>query len=209
MALQTPYSKIAPAGGAYRISLYTGNLAAGLAAAAPIFSVRWTSTAARMIIQQLYVDMAVVTAYTTAQPIGNSVYFARSFTTSDSGGTAITTTQTADQALDSKQIGPGNSAQSLLFAGNGDMRIATTAAISAGTRTLDDQPLYSWLSGASAIGVASASVDPEFGKATSTNPITIRANEGLVITNDFLLGAVGVIIVRIALEWTEVGNNYT
>ena len=205
MAQFPPYSKRAPAGGGYRIAMYTGSVAAGLAAAAPIFSLRWTSTSTRMIIQSMVLDFYVVTAYTNAQGIGNSLYFARAFTTSDTGGTAITTTQTLDQSLDSKQI-PG---QSQLFAGNGDMRIATTAALSAGTRTLDDQALYSWIGSASAIGAASNNPDLILGNQDATNPLTIRANEGIIITNDILLGAVGVIVWNIGIEWTEVSNNYT
>jgi hypothetical protein len=209
MAVQVPYSKRAPAGGGYRISMYSGAIAAGVAAAAPVFSLRWTSTAARMIIQSIVLDFGVTTAYTNAQPIGNSLYFARSFTVSDSGGTAITTTQTADQALDTKQINASGSAQSLLFAGSGDMRIATTAALAAGTRTLDDQALYTWLAGATALGACSNNPDVYFGYQDSTNPLVLRANEGIVITNDILLSAVGVIQLNIGIEWTEVGNNYT
>lgn len=133
------------------------------------------------------------------------MYFARAYTVTDTGGTAITTTQTLDQSLDSKQI-PG---QSLLFAGNGDMRIATTAALAAGTRTLDDQALYTWLASSGTIGVASNNPDLYLGYQDATNPLTIRANEGIVITNDLLLGATGVVTWTIGLEWTEVGNNYT
>jgi hypothetical protein len=209
MALNVPFSKRAPAGGGYRISMYSGNIVAGLAAAAPIWSLRWTSTSNRMIIQSIMFDFAVITAYGTAQAIENSLWFARSFTASDSGGTAITTTQTKDQSLDSAQINGSGSAQSLLFAGNGDLRIATTATLTAGTRTLDDQALYSWLGGATAIGVCSNNPDVIFGQQDATNPLVLRANEGLIITNDLLLGATGVIQINVCLEWTEVPNNYT
>jgi hypothetical protein len=162
-----------------------------------------------MIVQSIMLDFYVVTAYGAAQAIANSLYFARSFTGSDSGGTAITATQTNDQALDTKQIGVGGNAQSLLFAGNGDMRIATTATLTAGTRTLDDQALYSWIGSASAVGACSNNPDLVLGWQDSTNPLTIRANEGFIITNDILLGATGVIVFNVSLEWTEVGNNYT
>ena len=184
-------------------------MVAGLAAAAPIFSLRWTSTASRMIIQSINLDFYTSTAFTTVQAIGNSLYFARAYTVTDTGGTAITTTQANDQALDTKQIGVGGTAQSLLFAGNGDMRIATTGTLTAGTRTLDDQALYTWLASSGTIGVASNNPDVYFGYQDATNPLTIRANEGIVITNDLLLGATGVVIWTIGLEWTEVGNNYT
>lgn len=203
MALNPPYSKRAPAGGGYRISMYTGSVVAGLAAAAPILSCRWTSTSTRMIVQSIMLDFYTVTAYGTAQAIANSLWFARSWTISDSGGTAITTTQTKDQALDTTMP------QSLLFAGNGDMRIATTATLTAGTRTLDDQALYSWIGSSTAIGTSSNNPDLILGQQDATNPITIRANEGFVITNDILLGATGVLVWNICLEWTEVSNNYT
>jgi hypothetical protein len=165
-----------------------------------------------MIIQGIFLDFYVQTAYTNAQGIGNSVYFARSFTSNGSGGTAITTTQTLDQALDSKQITGTSGAsqgQSQIFAGNGDMRIATTAALGAGTYTLDDQPLYTFIGGATGLGVCTNNPDLIFGQQDATNPLTLRYNEGIVITNDILLGAVGVIVLNIGLEWTEVSNNYT
>ena len=205
MAQFPPYSKRAPAGGGYRIAMYTGSVVAGLAAAAPIFSCRWTSTSTRMIVQSIMLDFYTITAFGTAQVVANSLWFARSWTISDSGGTAITTTQTLDQSLDSKQI-PG---QSQLFAGNGDMRIATTATLTAGTRTLDDQALYSWIAGSTGQGVTSNNPDLILGNQDATNPLTIRANEGFVITNDVLLGATGVIVWSIGIEWTEVSNNYT
>jgi hypothetical protein len=156
-----------------------------------------------MIVQSIMLDFYTVTAYGTAQAIANSLWFARSWTISDSGGTAITTTQTKDQALDTTMP------QSLLFAGNGDMRIATTATLTAGTRTLDDQALYSWIGSSTAIGTSSNNPDLILGQQDATNPITIRANEGFVITNDILLGATGVLVWNICLEWTEVSNNYT
>ena len=203
MALKPPYSKVAPAGGGYRLAMYTGSVVAGLAAAAPIFSCRWTSTSTRMIVQSIMLDFYVVTAYGTAQGIGNSLYFARNWTISDSGGTAIVTTQTKDQALDTTMP------QSQIWAGSGDIRIATTAALTAGTRTLDDQALYSWLGSASAIGAASNNPDLVLGWMDATNPLTFRQNEGFVITNDILLGATGVIVWNIGFEWTEVSTNYT
>lgn len=209
MALQVPYSKRAPAGGGYRIAMYTGSMVAGLAAGAPIFSCRWTSTAARMIVQSIMLDFYTVTAYGTAQAIGNSLWFARSFTVSDSAGTPITTTQANDQALDTKQIGVAGTGQSLIFSGSGDMRIATTLTLTAGTRTLDDQALYSWIGSSTAIGTSSNNPDLQMGWQDATNPLTIRANEGFIITNDILLGATGVIVWNIGIEWTEVGNNYT
>lgn len=204
MALNVPYSKRAPAGGAYRIALKTGAVAAGVAAAAPLFAIQWTDTQTRMVIQSLNLNVVVTTAYGTAQTLAFSLFAARAFTVADSGGTAITTTQTLDQALDR------NMGQSRLFAGNGDMRIATTAAITAGTRTLDDQPMYTWVSGLSAtLTQATQNYPIEFGILDATNPMTLRQNDGLVITNDVLLGATGVIVVYLAIEWTEVPNNYT
>ena len=209
MGTQVPYSKRAPAGGGYRIAMYTGNMVAGLAAAAPIFTIRWASASSRMIIQAVYLDFFTQTAFTTAQGIGNSLYFARTYTVASTGGTAVTTTQTNDQALDGKQIGVGGNAQSLIFAGSGDMRIAGTVALTAGTYTLDDQPLYSWIGTTSTIGTSSNNPDVLFGYQDATNPLTLRYNDGIVITNDFVLGAVGVVVWNIGIEWTEVGNNYT
>jgi len=203
MANMTPASKHAPAGGGYRLTMKTGALT-GLSATNPIFSLQWTHLTTKMVIQSVEVQVGVTTAYGTAQNQAFSLFFARSFTAADSGGTAITKTQTNDQALDT-QFG-----QSLLFAGNGDCRISSTGTLTAGTRTLDDQPLAGWIFGATALALAPAPSGParkEFGILDATNPITLRQNEGIVILNDVTMGATGVVLVYVTIEWTEVPGN--
>jgi hypothetical protein len=203
MANMTPASKHAPAGGGYRLTMKTGALT-GLSATNPLFSLRWTHLSTKMVIQAIDVQLGVTTAYGTAQLTAFSLFFARSFTASDSGGTAFTTTTTLDSALDS------NFGQSLLFAGNGDCRISSTGTLTAGTRTLDDQPLTGWIFGTNALAVApapSGDSRKQFGTLDATNPITLRQNEGLVITNDILMGATGVVLVYVSIEWQEVPGN--
>lgn len=104
----------------------------GLAANTPLFSMRWGSAAGLFVL--LKVEIAVITsvAASAAAITERQLVVARGFTTSDTGGTAVTLT--------------GNNAKrrtnmptSLVT----DMRFGTT--ITAGTRTLDANPFASVL----------------------------------------------------------------
>ena len=193
MAIRTPISKIAPAGDAYRISLMSG-LITVLNAADPIFSLRWTSTTHRMIIQELTMNFDLTTAFGGAQDVAWGAYFARTFTASDSGGTA--TTLTGDNGKLDTTFSTTRVA---------DMRISTTLALTAGTRTLDTQP-FMISSGISGNAVGNSMPNPRFmiGTENSTNPLTIRLNEGIIIAPLITMGAAGVGHFFVQIGWTEV-----
>ncbi|MFA5377268.1 MAG: hypothetical protein WC455_16075 [Dehalococcoidia bacterium] len=198
MASRTPYSKIAPAGGAYRISLKSGATTV-LNAGDCVWSCRWTSTTLRAIIQKLRVNWVVTTAFDAAQLLDYGLYFARAFTATDSAGTA--STLTGDNCkLDTNF-------PTTAFA---DIEIATAAAVTAGTRTLDSQPLVTrngWATTTAGTVAADPNVEYQFGTLDATNPITLRADEGLALNVLTTMGASGVVRVYVEMEWTEVPVN--
>jgi len=114
--------------GSYSKAMVSGTMAAGLAAGSTIFSWRNSSVNIMPLRRLLFGAMDNV-AFTAG--IGNfSLFFARAFTASASGGTAGTLT--------------GNNGKlRTAFATTtlGDMRISTTAALTNGTRTLDTDPV--------------------------------------------------------------------
>jgi hypothetical protein len=194
--------------GHYRIAVPTG-LTTGLTANAPIFAARWNSTTIRALITRLEVQAVLVTPFTAAQEITVAAYYARSWTAADTGGTSVTLTTPFNQQNSIADVAPIVT-----------MNVATTAAITAGTRTLDGNALL-WTSAAQTLAAASAgplftydifelnSADSQFplniqganalwqGIGTATGP------EGIVVTCPVAQSAGGTVRYVIEMEWLE------
>lgn len=83
-----------------------------------------------MLVRHIGIGFLTTTAFTTAQIGDYGLFFARSFTASNSGGTAFSI------------AGNNTKVRTSLVAPNAmDARIATTATLTAGTRTLDTKAL--------------------------------------------------------------------
>lgn len=177
--------------GAYQLSVPTGAITT-IAAGAPIFSFRWApGTGALCVVKRISVGFVCTTGFGVAQTMGFGVFAARSFSGSDSGQTAIVLT------------GNNNKYRtSLGTTGVTDARVAGTAAITVGTRTLDANPLgltYFWVPG---VGTSLAQTDL-ISYDANDYPIVLANNEGLVINNSILMGATGVGNAIINIEWFE------
>ena len=112
--------------GSYRVSAISGTIAPGLAAAAEIYQFRWTATPQLALIWGFQID-GLSSDGTPFLANGSSVgmNIARSWTADGSGGTTITPT--------------GNTGKLRTSMGTslvGSMRIASTAALGAGTKRL-------------------------------------------------------------------------
>ncbi|MCE5191226.1 MAG: hypothetical protein LLG08_05650 [Actinomycetia bacterium] len=190
--VMAPY-KTAPERAEYKMTATTGAITT-IAADGPVFSMRWTSSSLIAVIKRIGISVGVRTAYGTAQTTDYGLYFARSFTASDSGGTALTLT-TDNGKLDT-------SFPTTAFAA-GDVRISTTAVITAGTRTLDAQPMAITVAQTNALATV-FNDDWTFGETFGRQPIILRQNEGIVIHNLFLMGATGVLRLYVTVEWAEV-----
>jgi len=177
--------------GAFQLSVPTGAVTT-LAAGAPVFSFRWApGTGAVCVVKRISVGFVCTTAFGAAQQMGLGVYAARSFSGSDSGQTAVVLT------------GNNNKYRtSLAGSAMTDVRVSGTAAITAGTRTLDANPLgttYFWVPG---VGTSLTQTDL-ISYDANDYPIVLANNEGLVITNQILMGATGVGNIIIGIEWFE------
>ena len=118
--------------GSYRGSATSGTMAAGLAGNANIFSFRWGVAAPVCIIREIQVQAFCNTTGFTAGVGSIQGFIARNFSASDTAGTAWTLTT-------------NNMKLKTAFATTSvtDIRMSATAALSAGTRTLDAQPFAS------------------------------------------------------------------
>lgn len=193
MAQMTPVYKHAPEGGDYSVTMTSGALTV-VAAAGPVWSCRWTSTALVAVVKRMTISVGATTAFTTAQMVAYGVFFARAFTVADSGGTAATLT-----------TDNGKHDTHYPTTAMGDMRIGTTGVITAGTRTLDTQPLVVSNGWATTAVVGSTMYwDYSWCYDDAAAPLILRQNEGLVLANQIVMGAAGVARLHVTLQWAEV-----
>lgn len=191
--------------GYYSAVLRTGSLAATVAANAPLASFRWSSTSAVAVILSIRWSMQQVTASATAvtgYPDAEAI-FARAFTVADTTGTATT---------------PSKMRTTMSTSAVADLRVCTTAALTAGTRTLDSVGFAfgygELLHNVSATGTA-VLVTAGNGVATTdlykwdrlgSHPPVLQANEGIVLRQPSAGPAAGTYQYIFTLEWAELAT---
>lgn len=198
--------------GKFRIATFTG-LTTGLAGSTPIFSMRFApagSVPVRALITDFRLKAQIVTPFTAANEINVLAYIARSFTASDTGGISVL------------PAGISNMLSSISDAGYTtnftDIRVAGTAALGAGTRTLDTSP-FATLLGAQVLAAASAASAYEETALTmqgdqrytinlqgQTGGVAANA-EGIVVLCNQAQGAGGVVRYAFDVEWLEYATN--
>jgi hypothetical protein len=190
-----------PGGGYYEMSFKSG-LITGVAAASELFQFRFHSVQATNILKRaelkfLKIDFICTTGFTGAQVIDFSATVARAFTANGTGGT-----QSLPPANMQKRKTQYPNSE---ITANGDIRIATTAALGVGTKTLDTFPFASITGYAAAAGagkVLSSPFQQEYGEHHV--PIVFQDNEGFVIQALTAFGAVGVGVLYVDIGWMEV-----
>lgn len=165
--------------GIYRFAAETGTIAAALAANSEIFQFRWTSTTHLALLYRCYLSAGANVAATAAALIELRLSVARSWTVAGSGGTRVVT---SGNNLKTKQ-----SMGTSLLATN-DLGIATTGALTAGTKTFDASDAGIVVTG---IGTGAITTSLDLGFFDKENllsasdageaPIVLTANEGVVI----------------------------
>jgi hypothetical protein len=175
-------------------------LLTGVAANGALFSFRNIS-GNPVLIRRVGVGFITTTAFTAAQKLDFGLSVARAFSASDSGGTVIPFTG---------NIFKHRSTEATL--GTVDCRISSTAALTAGTKTLDVIPPANTVP--ANIGIASGwsgavgqtivlssnllSHDPE------DLPLVLGQNEGINVLNLTAMGAAGVGVLTVSMELVEV-----
>jgi hypothetical protein len=183
------------ANGHYRKSLLSGTMAAGLTANSEVWQFRWSDATRLGVITKVILDGLAGSATAFTAGFGKiDVLQARSFTASGSGGTAGTLT--------------GNNSKTRTSMGTtlvGDIRIASTAALGAGTKTNDTDPMsqFSFTVGT----VVSATYAQQVllidnDAAHGQHPIVLVQNEGLAMRAT--LPATGTWQFGVSCCWAEV-----
>lgn len=175
--------------GYYSVAGVSGALT-GVAANGTVFSYRNTGSNL-MLVRRIMLGFMTTTAFTTAQALAYSLLRANSFTASDTGGTSLFT---------AGQNKHRNSFTNITSAP--DIRISSTAALTAGTRTLETNSLGIVSGGSTALATG---ITPQvlLEQDTGDYPLVLAQNEGFVITNLIAMGAAGVIQLNVSIEFAE------
>ena len=183
--------------GIYAVGGASGTMAAALAAATDIFQFRWTSTTNFALIKLVSISIGDVVAMTTAQAGAVSLFKATSWTADGSGGTTLT-----------PAAGQNKLRTSMGSTLVGAIRISSTAALTAGTKTLDTTALseiaFGITTGAGAQWLPLADL---FRSNAGDHPFILSPQatnfEGFVIQNSILMGAGGTFTFAVKVVWEE------
>jgi hypothetical protein len=183
--------------GSYRLST-TIALVVTQAANGTLFAFRWGDATRLCVIQDIRLQfMQTAAATATIMPVF-SVFQARSWSVSDSAGTALTLTTNSFK----KRTSMGTTLVT-------DIRKSALAAgLTAGTRTLDADPIIQ-LPVQSTITTPNASlytVDLDLDSGTA-HPLIFAQNEGFIVQGpSVVFGAAGTANLAVDVAWTEIAS---
>jgi hypothetical protein len=180
------------ANGAFALSLRSGTMAAGLAAGSEVFQFRWTNVDRFCIVEEVSLWAGSIVAF-AAGFCGFDLIAARAWTADGSGGSAATLTG------NNAKLRTGEMATSLV----GAARIASTAALTVGTKALDAHALGAV--GGSVPAVAGSALISPMGHLLSPHsgrhPLVLAAEEGFAIRAT--VPATGTWTFGVNVRWTE------
>lgn len=189
--------------GSYSLAAVTGTIAAALAANSELVQFRWTDATRLALVRRVTVSAGQNVAATAAALLSLRLTVARAFSAAGSGGTALTIT--------------GNNAKLRTSMGTtllAEMRVATTAALGAGTKTLDTQDIgivsYSVLTGAITVAISGTLVpqtDLYDGKDSDAHPVVLAGTgggEGVVVRSGIINPATMTWALGVTVRWSEV-----
>lgn len=179
--------------GAYRKSLLSGTMAAGLAANAEVFQFWWSDATRLCAVQRVFLDGLSGSATAFTAGFGKiDMVPARSWTADGSGGTAGV-------------ISGNNGKLRTSFGATllGSVRISSTAALTAGTKTLDTNPIGQFsMTFGTAVSAQYAGQTIMFEAWDNMHPLILGANEGFVLRAT--VPATGTWQFGVTVHWTEV-----
>lgn len=184
--------------GSYSTTVKSGIMAAGLAAAAPIVAFLWkpaTVPTSLCLMRRMKFEMYDLGTGFAAGDVLFEWYVARAFTVQDTGGGAATLT--------------GNNAKmrTSFAATQAAIQVSATATLTAGTRTLDTNPLRAMqtVAGTSAFGSIVLPETEVFRAQPGEQPLILAGTgEGVVI--QATVPATGTWTFYASFDWDEVSS---
>ncbi len=186
--------------GAYSVGSLSGIMAAGLAGASPVVCFRWAPVNGKslaLVSKVRFTAGNLGTAF-AAGGVTIALFIARAFTVIDTGGGALTT---SGNNMRRRSSFPPSQLPA------GQIVVSATATLTAGTRTLDANPIGALAT--SVPGTAGSITAPMPGMLFNNNetgkyPIVLQPNEGLII--QATVPATGTWTFAWDMDWVEVGG---
>lgn len=186
--------------GIYSYGGSTGILPAALAGNSEVFQFRWVDATRLAAIRRVRLSASVTTTmFAAGVPVEIDMVKATAWTGQGTGGTGVT-----PAALLKCRTSMGAT-----LVGTGDIRIATTAALGAGTKTLEGVSLRAIVAG----GPITASLNGtiiqpgtlfwEAEPGDGGHPLVLATNEGFVIRS-VAVPATGTWRLSVMVDWAEV-----
>lgn len=175
-----------------------------LAAGTLLFSMRYADTKSLFLLERITISAAITTAFTANQVLDVDAIAVRGWSASDSAGTAITLPANSNKAR-------SNMGSSLVGV-NGDVRIASATAITAGATKTPDTNAFA-IGCLPGLGATAAAFLGGTGPLelyncfqTGQHPMTFAANEGFNLRFVTTQGAAGVVKYYIRVDWAELAG---
>lgn len=181
--------------GHYRLSTIVA-LVVTQAANGTLFSFRWGNATNVCVITKLRLSLLQTAAATATIMPSYQVFIARAFTASDSVGTAITLTGNEMK----KRTNMGTTLVT-------DIRKSAVAAgVTAGTRTLDANPIMEMLTNSTITTPNSTQYEKELeiDMGHGNHPVVLAQNEGFIVRGPTVVfGAAGTANLVVDVSWAE------
>lgn len=179
----------------YRMGLVTGIIGAGIAGGSEFFQFRWTDTTKYALIRQVRLSVGNLGTAFAAGGFTFDMAVASAWTAAGTGGGVATITGL------NGTVSPNNSATAVA-----EIRTATTAALTAGTKTLQAQAIGSVCGGVPAVAGTFMLPPTDLFAALSEDemPLILDTNAGFALRAT--VPATGTWTAGIMVRWDEIGR---
>lgn len=184
-----------PRGQGFAVSSVTGTIAAALAANSSVFAMRLDpGSANRLWLDRVRLQWTTLVAFTVPITAGRRIGIYRGSGAAASGGTAIAAAVRKHTAFGaSSEADPAN---------GGDLRIATTGALTVAGITFETDPIATMT--LSHLGAAGAYLESVFEFAPSEScEVVLEPGQLLAIRNPAAMDAAGTWQLSVNLQWRE------
>ena len=185
--------------GHYSLGVGSGILPAALGANSEIFQFRWADATRLCVINRVTISAIVsTTMFAAGVPVQIDLVKATAWSVAGTLGTAI-----SPAALLKKRTSMGSS-----LIASGDIRIATTAALGVGTKTLEGNALALLMAPGPITGALNGQIIAPGTPLLNTvpgedHPLVLAQNEGFVIRS-VAVPITGTWMATVQVDWTEV-----
>lgn len=184
-------------GGHFAASAMTGLLAAGIASGAQIFQVRWGDSARIFVLKKLWVQCSTALGFAaTSQGAPLELIVGHGSTANGTGGTGLAPTSISNRMR--------NTMASTAFATSGEIRISTTAALTAATgQALEAVTIGTCMGADNRTLVSTPPMYLFEQRDAGEHPLVLQAGDTLVIRTN-TPAATGTWYASVSMSWLEV-----